>query len=777
MVAKPGSSSSGASSKKKVSDSGESRKSSSKSSVPTVFITRPITENAENSYSNIIIHPSVIAELGLVPGGICIVSKEGQRGVAAIVKSSDTLQRPDVIQLAAPLRSVGGILLGDRVYLKKVISQPTYATTVTVGTVGGEEIGARDGKIVQKLLNSAGVIMPGMVFDSVLLDNGTLADIIITDLDDDNTISETFAQLDINRKKNPTVDSIYLSNVGIFRKDKTQLFYTSDTEAHRKYRLPMKLGYSSVGGLASEIQKLKETIEAPLYDYEFYQECGVQPPRGILLHGPPGTGKTMLLRCVANESNAHTLIINGPSITSKYLGETEEKLRAIFDEAREFQPSIVLIDELDSIAPNRDNDDSGEAESRVVATLLTLMDGVENAGSVAVVATTNRPNKIDPALRRPGRFNTEVEIGVPDVDSRLQILKILVAQMNANRRGFSDEEVAEIAAKTHGYVGTDLSGLCTLSVAKAKHRAVVEGISLSDLTITMADLEAAMLEIKPSAMREIFLEMPKVYWSDIAGQEQLKLEMEEVIQLPLKGAEKLRRLRVMPPKGVLLYGPPGCSKTLTAKALATESGFNFFAIKGPEVLNKYVGETERTVRELFRKAKAAAPSIIFIDEIDELAKSRDEESSSSAASNTLITLLNEIDGVEELKGVVVVAATNKPEIIDPALIRSGRLDKHLYVAPPNFEARLQILKNCSKTFELDPNEVDLNKLAEMTEDCSGAAVSQLCRDAAICATTEDLVEGNVKWHHFKQALTRLSRDAGPEVIKPYEAFAKKRGLS
>ncbi|AGO12418.1 AaceriAER065Cp [[Ashbya] aceris (nom. inval.)] len=762
--------------KKTGSDTNSEKKTSSKPKLPALYITRPVGKDALKRSAVAVLSPEVLQASDFRVGEICLVAKEGQRGVAAIIQSGSEDQPAAVVQLAAPLRAVGGVLLGDRVSVRKLPVQPAYATNVTVASLEGHPLGNETKKTIEKLLNDAGIIMPGELFKDVLLDDtsGLRGNIVVTDINSSVDLADEVAKMVVT--DSTEADELCLAPPGLFLKGKTAILYSSTPQVHQRFRLPQRINYQSVGGLSKEIQQLKETIEAPLCDGEFYHECGVEPPRGILLHGPPGTGKTMLLRCVANENDAHVQIINGPSLTSKFLGETEERLRAIFDEARQFQPSIILIDEIDSIAPSRDSDDAGEAESRVVATLLTLMDGVDSSGSIVVVATTNRPNKIDPALRRPGRFNVEVEIGVPDAAARLEILMKQVSRMSESRRGFTDQDIAEIAAKTHGYVGTDLSGLCALAVGKSKHRAVKQQIPLSQVKISLCDFEAALLEVKPSAMREIFLETPKVYWSDIAGQDQLKREMEEVIELPLRGAEKLKRLRITPPKGILLYGPPGCSKTLTAKALATESGFNFFAIKGPEVLNKYVGETERTVRELFRKAKVAAPSIIFIDEIDELAKSRDEDAGSSAAANVLITLLNEIDGVEELNGVVVVAATNKPHIIDSALIRPGRLDKHIYVAPPDREARLQILRNNTRTFGLDDPDAILQRLAEQTEHCSGAAVAQLCRDAAIAATREDYEGGNVSERHFEAALPRLTRDVTPDILVPYQVFAEKRGI-
>lgn len=488
----------------------------------------------------------------------------------------------------------------------------------------------------------------------------------------------------------------------------------------------------------------------------------------------------MLLRCVANSiTEAHVLTINGPSIVSKYLGETENAIRDIFNEAKKFQPSIIFMDEIDSIAPSRTSDDSGETESRVVAQLLTVMDGMGDNGRIVVVGATNRPNSIDSALRRPGRFDQEVEIGIPDVEAREEILTKQFAKMNSEKCQITKKEIASIASKTHGYVGADLTALCRESVMKAINRGLTVGISQTAIKVTVDDVYHALPEIRPSAMREIFLEMPKVHWSDIGGQEELKRKLIEVVQLPLEASDSFKNLGVSSPKGVLLYGPPGCSKTLTAKALATESGLNFLAVKGPEIFNKYVGESERAIREIFRKARAASPSIIFFDEIDAIAGDRDGDSSTTAALNVLTSLLNEIDGVEELKGVVIVGATNKPTEIDPALLRPGRLDRHIYVAPPDYDARLQILQKCSRKFNLQSGDesVDLQKLAELTDGCSGAEVTLLCQEAGLAAIMENKEATTVTNKHFEHALKGISRGITPEMLEYYEKFSKKSGLN
>lgn len=433
------------------------------------------------------------------------------------------------------------------------------------------------------------------------------------------------------------------------------------------------------------------------------------------------------------------------------------------------------MDEVDSLVPNRNSDDSGEAESRVVATLLTMMDGIGTSGRVVVVGATNRPNKIDPALRRPGRFDQEIEIGIPNVEARFDILSKQFSKMTKSKHDLNAEDIRQISEKTHGYVGADLSALCRESVMKAISRGLKQGIAQKEIKLSKEDLINTMAEIRPSAMREVFLETPKVYWSDIGGQADLKRKLLEVVQLPLETAHTFKKLGVLAPKGVLLYGPPGCSKTLAAKALATESGINFIAVKGPEIFNKYVGESEKTIREIFRKARAASPSIIFFDEIDAIAESRDD-AHTSASLNVLTTLLNEIDGIEVLKEVIIVGATNRPTEIDPALLRPGRLDRHIYVAPPDLEARKQIITNCSKLFHLDEH-VNIEELAKLTEGCSGAEVTLLCQEAGLAAIMEQREADHVCRRHFDHAIKNISRGITKEMISYYESFSTRGGLS
>lgn len=737
--------------------------------IPKSFIVRPNVPTNNKSVANVYINPEILSAMELNNGNLVLVSSSdsGSAGVVATVYSSNDIVDKNVITISFPYRQLCGLLLGDRVELVKFMNQPQYASDISIS--GVEETVTED---VRLALLDIGLVYPGL---QINVDNKR-----ITIVDVNDSLDASMDKLSI--KDSDSLLSVHtVSPPYLFSPTTSINVATLSFPARSKYpNLPQQITYDQVGGLSKQIELLKSTIELPLNNPTLFSDFGISPPRGILLHGPPGTGKTMLLRCVANSiTEAHVLTINGPSIVSKYLGETENAIRDIFNEAKKFQPSIIFMDEIDSIAPSRTSDDSGETESRVVAQLLTVMDGMGDNGRIVVIGATNRPNSIDSALRRPGRFDQEVEIGIPDVEAREEILTKQFAKMNSEKCQITKEEIASIASKTHGYVGADLTALCRESVMKAINRGLTVGIPQTAIKVTVDDVYHALPEIRPSAMREIFLEMPKVHWSDIGGQEELKRKLIEVVQLPLEASDSFKNLGVSSPKGVLLYGPPGCSKTLTAKALATESGLNFLAVKGPEIFNKYVGESERAIREIFRKARAASPSIIFFDEIDAIAGDRDGDSSTTAALNVLTSLLNEIDGVEELKGVVIVGATNKPTEIDPALLRPGRLDRHIYVAPPDYDARLQILQKCSRKFNLKSGDesVDLQKLAELTDGCSGAEVTLLCQEAGLAAIMENKEATTVTNKHFEHALKGISRGITPEMLEYYEKFSKKSGLN
>ncbi|PPR06044.1 hypothetical protein CVT26_007490 [Gymnopilus dilepis] len=506
--------------------------------------------------------------------------------------------------------------------------------------------------------------------------------------------------------------------------------------------------YSSVGGLSKQIDAIRDLLEIPLTRPELFRHFGLKPPRGILLHGPPGTGKTHLARAIASSTNSSVLVINGPELSSAYHGETESKLRDVFKQARQKSPCIVVLDEVDALVPRREEGAGGEVEKRVVATLLTIMDGMEDETSdspdrVVVIGTTNRPNAIDPALRRPGRFDREIEIGIPDAEARFSILNVLLSK---TPHDITPDDLRALAAKMHGYVGADISAVVREAgtIAIKRWLETTQSTTLASpalrgtLKLEVGHLVAAMPSIRPSAMRSLFVEAPAVRYSDIGGQAHVIQKLKETIEWPLLHPEAFQRLGVRPPKGVLLYGPPGCSKTVLARACATESGVNFVAVKGPELLNKFVGESERAVREIFRKARAASPSIVFFDEIDALAASRSPDTDrGSSHEGVLTSLLNEMDGVQELTGVTVIAATNRPEAIDTALMRPGRLDRILFVGPPDLAGREEILRIRMRTMSIAP-DVDVRSIAELTEGCSGAEISSLCQEAAILTMQQNM---------------------------------------
>ncbi|NWI60802.1 SPAT5 protein, partial [Calyptomena viridis] len=486
-----------------------------------------------------------------------------------------------------------------------------------------------------------------------------------------------------------------------------------------------RVTYDMIGGLSSQLKTIRETIELPLKQPELFKSYGIPPPRGVLLYGPPGTGKTLIAKAIATEVGAHVTVINGPEIISKFYGESESRLRQIFTEASLRRPSIIFIDELDALCPKREGAQN-EVEKRVVASLLTLMDGIGSEGSegqLLVLGATNRPHALDAALRRPGRFDKEIEIGIPNAQDRLDILQKLLHKVP---HSLTEVELAQLADSAHGYVGADLAALCKEAGLYALRRALGKSPNLLDtevagsVRIAFNDFLQGMNDVRPSAMREVAIDVPKVSWSDIGGLEDVKLKLKQAVEWPLKHPESFLRMGIQPPKGVLLYGPPGCSKTMIAKALAHESGLNFLAVKGPELMNKYVGESERAVREIFRKARAVSPSILFFDEIDALAVERGNSSGvGNVADRVLAQLLTEMDGIEQLKDVTVLAATNRPDMIDKALLRPGRIDRIIYVPLPDAATRREIFRLHFRSMPVS-SEVCLAELVEHTQKYSGA---------------------------------------------------------
>jgi transitional endoplasmic reticulum ATPase len=531
--------------------------------------------------------------------------------------------------------------------------------------------------------------------------------------------------------------------------------------------------YEDLGGLEEEIQRIREMVELPMRHPEIFQRLGIDPPKGVLLLGPPGCGKTLLARAVANESDANFFSINGPEIISKFYGESEARLREIFQQAQQNAPSIILIDELDSIAPKRE-EVTGEVERRVVAQLLALMDGLSGRGNVIVIGATNRPNALDPALRRPGRFDREIEIGIPDKRGRHEILLIHSRGMPLAR----DVDLKVLAERMHGYTGADLAALCREAAMKALLRYLPE-INLKEeripprvlekMEVRMDDFMNAFKEITPTAMREVAVEVPVVHWDEVGGLEEVKEKLKEAVEWPLKNPEVFKRLGIQPPKGILLIGPPGCGKTMLARAVATESEANFISIKGPEVFSRWVGESERAIREVFRKARMASPAVIFFDEVDSLVPRRGLGYGDSGVTERVISqLLTEMDGIMPLEDIIVIAATNRPDIVDSAALRPGRFDRLIYVPEPDEAARLEIFKIHTKNMPLS-NDVDI-KEHRMTKGYSGADISSVCREAAMNALRRDINAKEVTFSDFEKAMEEVPPSISPEIENWYRSF-------
>ncbi|MFZ2471384.1 MAG: CDC48 family AAA ATPase, partial [Methanothrix sp.] len=530
------------------------------------------------------------------------------------------------------------------------------------------------------------------------------------------------------------------------------------------------ISYEDIGGLSHEIREIREMIEVPLRHPELFARLGINPPRGVLLHGPPGTGKTLIARAVASETDANFISISGPEIVSKFYGESEQRLRQIFEEAAKSAPSIIFIDEIDSIAPKRE-EVSGDLERRVVAQLLALMDGLSSRGEVIVVAATNRPNALDPAIRRGGRFDREIEIGIPSKTGRLEVLYV-------HTRGMPLDEsldLLEIADATHGFVGADLYALCKEAAMRTLERAlpdldVSEDIPaeiVESLRVTKEDFQEALKKIEPSAMREVFVEVAEVHWDEVGGLEEVKQSLIEAVEWPLKYPEAFSAVGVRPPRGILLYGLPGTGKTLMVRALATESNLNFISVKGPELLSKWVGESERAVREIFRKARQAAPALVFFDEIDSMVPSRGSGSETNVTERVVSQFLTELDGLVQLKDVVIVAATNRPDLLDSSMLRPGRFDRLIYIPMPDMQARKRILEINLSRMAVSGDHAQW--LAEVTEDYSGADLEMLCREAGMLALKEHIKPGTKREELIidRILVTREHFQRANELIKPH----------
>jgi transitional endoplasmic reticulum ATPase len=675
-----------------------------------------------------LIDPKVMEELDLSTGDVIEVSGE-KKGYVILWSSPPTDHGKKLIRIDGYTRNEIGVGIDDTVTIRKVIvkkaEQVILAPTEELAIVGLEEYLPEllDGRVVAK-----GEVIPLNV---------------------------------MGRRIGFTVTSVSPSDATVSLIDTNTEFVIGTVPKQAAKGVP-RVTYEDIGGLRNEVQKVREMIELPLRHPEIFERIGIEAPKGVLLHGPPGTGKTLLAKAVANETNANFYSIGGPEIMSKFYGESEEKLREIFKEAQANAPSIIFIDEIDSIAPKRE-EVSGDMEKRIVSQLLTLMDGISSRGRIVVIGATNRPNAIDPALRRPGRFDREIEIGIPDEKGRLDILLIHTRGMPITE----DVDLASIARITHGFVGADLQALSKEAAMRSLRRILPEidlhqpkipAEILNKIKVTKQDFDEALKDVQPSAMREVLVQRPNVKWEDIGGLQGIKDELAEAIEWPLKHADLFAEADVKPPKGILLYGPPGTGKTMIAKAVAATSEANFISIKGPELISKWVGESEKGVREVFRKARQAAPCVVFFDELDAIAPRRGSGGDAHVTERVISQLLTELDGLEDLKGVVVIAATNRPDIIDEALLRPGRFDRILEVPPPDRDARKQIFQIHTKKKPLEP-DVKLDKLVEMTDGMTGAEIAAIVNAAAMTAIKEHVKQKGSKlkisMKHFEGAFNKI----------------------
>lgn len=548
------------------------------------------------------------------------------------------------------------------------------------------------------------------------------------------------------------------------------------TEMPESLRGIPNISYDDIGGMHDAITRVREMIELPLNHPELFEQLGIEPPKGVLLWGPPGTGKTLLAQAVANESNAYFTSINGPEIMSKFYGESEQRLRELFEEAEKNAPAILFIDELDSIAPKRE-EVTGEVERRVVAQLLSVMDGMQARGKVVVIAATNRPNAVDPALRRPGRFDREVEVGIPDQKELMEIFLIHSRGMPLGE----DVDLEAVVQRTHGYVGADIAALCREAAMLTLRRYLPEMDLEEDtvppellrkMRVIQGDFIGALRHVQPSALREITMRIPEVGWDDVGGIDKVKQILRELIEWPMKYPESFKSQGIRPPTGILLFGAPGTGKTLLAKAVANEINANFVSLKGPEILSKFVGESEKAIRELFRKARQAAPTVLFLDEIDAITPLRGSRTGSGVTETVVNQILTELDGIEEMQGVVVLAASNRPDIIDPALLRAGRFDRHLLIPTPDKDGREEILKVHTRLMTM-AEDISLKELAKRTEGFVGADIENLCTEAVIESMRRDIKQPLVLQDDFEEALSVIHPTVTEEVVESYNELDKR----
>ena len=711
---------------------------------------------------------NIINELGLATGDI--IEIRGKKKTTGIVVSSIVDRGKGVIRIDGIQRLNAGATIGEFVTIRlaDVYNAEEIILTPTRPNI---DVKRQREAIKGKLIDKPVVI-------------GDIVDVYGTfqETDSDNPMNEIMKMLPFFKggTGRPTIGTLRLI-VENTRPTGKVVRISRDTRIKINKRVAVLnvsgevVTYDDVGGLSDEIQRIREMVELPLKHPELFHRLNIDPPKGVLFHGPSGTGKTLLAKAVSQESNAYFITINGPEIMSKFYGASEGRLREIFREAENNAPSIIFIDEIDSIAPKR-GDVTGEVERRVVSQLLSLMDGLRGRGEVICVGATNRINSIEQALRRPGRFDREIEFAVPNVNGRKEIFQI-------HTRGMPIEEDVNLdyyAEITHGFVGADIMAVSREAAMFSLRRILpkinldepIPGEIIQELKIKNEDFIQAINMIEPSAMREVMIEIPNVAWEDIGGLEDTKQELNEAVEWPLLYPKLFKKAGIRPLNGILLFGPPGCGKTLLAKAVATESKSNFITVKGPEIFSKWVGESEKTIRDIFRKARQAAPSIIYFDEIDAISAGRGEYQGTHIYDSIVNQILVEMDGIENREGIVIIASTNRPDLVDPALLRSGRFDRLLFVTAPDYDARLKILKVHTKGMPL-AEDIKLEKIAQNTEGYSGADLENLCREAGMNAIRERMDElDKIELRHFEKAMEKIKSTLSQQVIERYEQMAK-----
>ncbi len=701
---------------------------------------------SEAGYGRARIDSAARIQLGLEVGDIIeIIGK--RKAVAKVFKCEPEDNGKGLIRIDGLTRTSAGVSVDENVTIRRCDPVPadkvTLAPNIPEGKAIHFEVGIEDvflaGLIGRPLISGTDIIVPNIS----LMGNRSTFSVVST---------------------SPSGPVIVTNSTVVTVKE--------TAEKQRDKTLGHQITYDDVGGLDEELKRIREMVEIPLKHPELFDRLGIGAPRGVLLYGPPGTGKTLIAEALANESGATLYSVRGPEIVGKYYGQSEERLRDIFQEASENSPSIVFLDEIDSIAPNRDSV-SGEQERRIVAQLLTLMDGLGDRGNVIVIGATNREDAVDPALRRPGRFDREIEIGIPGRKSRTDILSVHLRDMPLT----DDVSIESLASMTQGFVGADLAALCREAAMRCLSNHMksmdldkpVPQTILESMKVSMEDFMEALNDVEPSGMREVLVEIPKITWSDVGGLDDVRAQIEEVF-VPEEGNRAYDRLGIEPGKGILLYGPPGTGKTLIAKALANEAGTNFISVNGPEMASKWMGESERAIRQIFKRAKQMAPCIIFFDELDSIAPIRSSENG-SAWERVVAQLLTSMDGIESMRNVTVMAATNRPDMIDPALLRPGRFDRMIHVGKPELQSRMNILEVHTRKMPLD-SDVDLSWVAESTDGYVGADLAALCREAGLAAYRENKDAEKVSMHHFMTALERISPSVDENVLENYRRIEK-----